>query len=355
MGLISTFLVLAIPESFADSSVDKYNITEGNESMMVALGRSWSAEQAFELYAPGVVEVVAGYADVSSEKTNFYEVILIEYDPTKTSYEVLVDYAFHNMDPFDGTGQFCDRDPTYAPAIFCDSEEEFDTSIDVLTEILDVKNWTIFDIEVEILERTTFHQAANYHQDYYAKNPSEYSDFDYKCKRTERLKEVWGLLEYSCYHDHDHICFLYDEDVSDMYYGGNITRINVTDGEASVVNTNGEIVAIEANIKGKISEFVSRLPRWAAVMIAIIVPMVVCIIVIFGVMECRTHARKTGQWKVGVVQEQQRLEEERKRKQEDENQQRRRQLRFSKAFELGLDLGEEEKKHDEELGTTMEN
>ena len=85
--------------------------------------------------------------------------ILIEYDPTKTSYEVLADYAYHNMDPFDGTGQFCDRGSSFAPAIFYETEDEFETANDVLAEILDMKNWTMGEIKVQILERMVFYEG----------------------------------------------------------------------------------------------------------------------------------------------------------------------------------------------------
>mmetsp|Transcript_17294 Transcript_17294/g.39959 ORF Transcript_17294/g.39959 Transcript_17294/m.39959 type:complete len:405 (+) Transcript_17294:362-1576(+) len=350
---ITTILLLAISATTASvttaASSDNYNVTEGNESMLVSLGRFWSAEQAFELYAPGVVEVVTGYAVEGVPPSYNFQVILIEYDPTKTSYEVLVDYAYHNMDPFDGTGQFCDRGSIYAPAIFYETVEEFEIANDVLAEILDMKNWTIEEIKVQILERTAFYQADEYNQDYYIKNPSEFSDFNDICKRSDRLKQVWGLLQYSCYHDHDHICFIYDEDVSEIYYGENITGINVTDGVPSVVNANGEIVAIKSNIKGRISDIVSRLPQWAHVMIALIVPMVISLILIFGVTKCRAEARKTGQWKVGVVQEQQRLEQERKRKQEDAIEQQRLEQGPKQRFGFGFDfeLGREEKKQEE--------
>jgi hypothetical protein len=44
------------------ASADDYVVAEGNRSLMVALGCFWCAEQAFEQYAPGVVEAVSGYA-----------------------------------------------------------------------------------------------------------------------------------------------------------------------------------------------------------------------------------------------------------------------------------------------------
>ena len=43
-------------------SADDYSIDPSNKSLLVALGCFWCAEQAYELYAPGVVEAVSGYA-----------------------------------------------------------------------------------------------------------------------------------------------------------------------------------------------------------------------------------------------------------------------------------------------------
>lgn len=82
--------------------------------------------------------------------------ILIEYDPRKTSYEVLVNYAYQNMDPFDGTGQFCDRGTSYYPAIFYATESELEVVEDVLAEILELKGWSNEDIAAPILQRPVF-------------------------------------------------------------------------------------------------------------------------------------------------------------------------------------------------------
>ena len=91
----------------------------------------WCAEQAFEQYAPGVIEAVSGYSGPSGignptyrNHPGHYEVILIEYDPLKTTYKLLVEYAWRNIDPFNGAGQFCDYGPSYYPAIFYDTNEE---------------------------------------------------------------------------------------------------------------------------------------------------------------------------------------------------------------------------------------
>merc|ERR1712232_442612 len=154
---------------------DDYILTNStHKSLVVALGCFWCAEQAFEQYAPGVVEAVSGYAcGTSAANTTgapecndyptyrnhpgHYEVILIEYDPTKTSYEVLVRYAWRNLDPFDGEGQFCDKGTSYLPAIFYSNEEERIAADNVLTEILqEYPEWNADDIAVPNLPRPTF-------------------------------------------------------------------------------------------------------------------------------------------------------------------------------------------------------
>eukprot|EP00957_Ditylum_brightwellii_P198571 15134545-Ditylum_brightwellii.AAC.1 len=77
--LVSHFLLL----SFCLVEADDYTIDPNNKSLLVALGCFWCAEQAFELYAPGVVEVVSGYAGGQNDNPTYrnhpghYEVILI--------------------------------------------------------------------------------------------------------------------------------------------------------------------------------------------------------------------------------------------------------------------------------------
>merc|ERR1711982_127682 len=144
-----------------------------------------------------------------------YEVILIEYDPSKTTYETLVRYAWRNLDPFDRLGQFCDKGTSYLPAIFYDNDDELNVAEKVLSEVLqEHPDWNRADIAVTNLPRPTFWIAEEYHQDYYNKNPLKYKYYKFACQRTERLKEVWGEEEYDCYHDNTVTC----EKVSNLFH-----------------------------------------------------------------------------------------------------------------------------------------
>jgi len=125
-------------------------------------------EQAFEVYAPGVVEAVSGYSgpnciDNPSYKNHpgCYEVILIEYDPLQTTYKLMLDYAWRNIDPYNGNGQFCDRGPSYFPGIFYATEEERVAAEQVKEEILEEYGWDESTLQVPLVERPKFWTAIS--------------------------------------------------------------------------------------------------------------------------------------------------------------------------------------------------
>jgi peptide-methionine (S)-S-oxide reductase len=49
-------------------------------------------------------------------------------------------------------------------------------------------------IITEILKAGEFHEAEDYHQDYYKKNPVRYKFYTSGCGRYARLDELWGKL-----------------------------------------------------------------------------------------------------------------------------------------------------------------
>ena len=81
-------------------------------------GCFWCMEPPFDKL-DGVISTTSGYAggrtanptydQVSSGRTGHLEVLQIEYDPAKVSYEELLDVFWRNIDPLDGGGQFCDK------------------------------------------------------------------------------------------------------------------------------------------------------------------------------------------------------------------------------------------------------
>ncbi len=90
-------------------------------------GCFWSMERAFD-QVPGVVSATVGYTggtlphpsyeQVSTGRTGHLESVQVVYDPRKISYDRLVDAFWHDIDPTQADGQFCDHGPEYHTAIF---------------------------------------------------------------------------------------------------------------------------------------------------------------------------------------------------------------------------------------------
>lgn len=163
-------------------------------------GCFWCVEEAFDA-APGVISTVSGYMggqtknptyeSVSSGRTGHTEVVQVEYDPAKISYEKLLDLFWRNIDPTQRDGQFCDHGSQYRSGIFYHDAEQkklAEASKAVLLKNKPFKG----DIVTEITAAGEFYRAEEYHQDYYKKNPARYKFYKTGCGRAARLKELWG-------------------------------------------------------------------------------------------------------------------------------------------------------------------
>jgi peptide-methionine (S)-S-oxide reductase len=105
------------------------------------------------------------------------------------SYERLLRVYWHNVDPFDGTGQFCDRGSQYRPAIFAHTDRQRRLAEESKAAVA-----ARFDqpLAVEVHALDAFYAAEQYHQNYYQKNPTDYKRYRQGCRRDARLREIWG-------------------------------------------------------------------------------------------------------------------------------------------------------------------
>jgi len=137
----------------------------------------------------GGEEVDPSYRKVAMGKTSHTEVVQVVYDSTKVSYEQLLRVYWHNIDPFDGGGQFCDRGSQYRPAIFAHTARQ--------QRLAKQSKETVAarfpqSIVVQIQPLDAFYAAETYHQNYYKKNPRQYKNYRSGCGRDARLREIWG-------------------------------------------------------------------------------------------------------------------------------------------------------------------
>jgi peptide-methionine (S)-S-oxide reductase len=187
MGMIMT--------SQAQTQVDKQAIA------IFAGGCFWCEEEVYD-HEPGVISAVSGftgghtqnptYEEVSAGGTGHLESVQVTFDPSKVSYEKLLDLFWRNIDPFDAQGQFCDKGDSYHAAIFYSSPEQ-KKAAEASKKAVEAKLGK--PVVTKILPAGTFYPAEDYHQRYAEKNPIRYKFYRYSCGRDKRLKEVWGASE----------------------------------------------------------------------------------------------------------------------------------------------------------------
>ncbi len=163
-------------------------------------GCFWCMEVSFE-ELDGVESVISGfaggskknptYAEVSSGKTKYLEVVQVSYDPSKITYKKLLEVFWRSFDPTDDGGQFKDRGNQYRSAIFYHTPEQKREAKESKQKLSASKRFNK-PIVTEIRPFTTFFPAEKYHQDYYKKNPKHYKQYRKASGRDAFLDETWG-------------------------------------------------------------------------------------------------------------------------------------------------------------------
>jgi peptide methionine sulfoxide reductase msrA/msrB len=165
-------------------------------------GCFWCMEPPFEKI-PGVQSVTSGYAGgrvknpsyeaVSSGGTGHAESVQVAYDPSRVSYEQLLEVFWRNVDPTDAGGQFCDRGNQYRTAIFSEGESQKRAATESKAA-LESSGVLGKPIVTEVVPLDAFYPAEAYHQDFYKKDPLRYHSYRAGCGRDQRLAQLWGKV-----------------------------------------------------------------------------------------------------------------------------------------------------------------
>ncbi len=195
----ATFLSAALLASSLLASTAPTLADDKLKTAIFAGGCFWCVESDFD-HVQGVVETISGYSGGTTSTNVTYkthvaarhrEVVKISYDPTKVSYDMLLDVFWRSVDPTDGGGQFCDRGHSYTTAIYTLDEEQEKIAKASLAK-LEADEALAKSIKTEIAPASTFFAAEDYHQDYYNKNPVRYKYYRYSCGRDNQVQRVWG-------------------------------------------------------------------------------------------------------------------------------------------------------------------
>src|SRR5262245_45201031 len=198
--LRSRFRVVAALSVWIAAIAFAEGASAAQETAIFAGGCFWCEETAF-VGVPGVISVTSGYTggqtknptyeQVSAGSTGHAESVQVVFDPAKISYAQLLEVFWHNIDPTQKGGQFCDHGTQYRSAIFYKDENQRKAAEESKRKLEEQPRFK-GQITTEITAATTFYPAEEYHQQFYKKNPMRYHEYRLGCGRDARLKQIWG-------------------------------------------------------------------------------------------------------------------------------------------------------------------
>lgn len=144
-------------------------------------GCFWCVEAVFQRLE-GVLKVTSGYSgghienptyeEVCSKTSGHVEVARIIYDPSKISYDELLEVFWKTHDPTTPDQQGADKGPQYRSVIFYHNDAQRATAERYKKE-LDASGAWDRPIVTAIEPLKNFYPAENYHQNYYNSNPDQ--------------------------------------------------------------------------------------------------------------------------------------------------------------------------------------
>lgn len=147
------------------------------EKATFGAGCFWGVEVAFR-QVPGVTEATAGYLggtlpnptyqDVCTGRTGHAEVVEVTYDPSKVTYEDLLNVFWSSHDPTTLNRQGPDRGTQYRSAIFYHDEAQRQAAIASRDQWNGTSRFS-GPIVTEIAPASPFYRAEEYHQRYLEK------------------------------------------------------------------------------------------------------------------------------------------------------------------------------------------
>ncbi|WP_038344907.1 peptide-methionine (S)-S-oxide reductase MsrA [Acinetobacter sp. A47] len=171
------------------------------QQAMLGGGCFWCVEAVF-LQLKGVEKVVSGYAggitqnptyeQVCQGNTQHAEVVLIDFDEQQISYTQLLNVFFTTHDPTTPNRQGNDIGTQYRSVIYYFDDEQKQQAEQVIQGLEDEG----LNIVTELSPVPTFYPAEEYHQNFFARNPSQgYCNFSIPPKLSKLRAKYLDLLK----------------------------------------------------------------------------------------------------------------------------------------------------------------
>lgn len=149
------------------------------ETATLAGGCFWGAQDLLRKL-PGVISTSVGYTGGTVKNATYRnheghaEAVEIKFDPTKISYEQILEFFFKMHDPTTLNRQGNDVGTSYRSAIFYHDDQQRQVAEREKAKVDKSGAWKR-PVVTEIVPAKDFWQAEDYHQDYLIKNPGGYT------------------------------------------------------------------------------------------------------------------------------------------------------------------------------------
>jgi peptide-methionine (S)-S-oxide reductase len=157
------------------------NPSSGSETITLGGGCFWCTESVY-VAVKGVLDVESGYSNgesinptyeqVCSGHTGHNEVVKLVYDPATISTREVLEIFFVIHDPTTLNRQGNDQGTQYRSGIYYSTPEQKQIADDIIAELTASKHYSS-PIVTEVLPLTNYSAAEDYHQDYFARNPTQ--------------------------------------------------------------------------------------------------------------------------------------------------------------------------------------
>ncbi|MCE7913096.1 MAG: peptide-methionine (S)-S-oxide reductase [Nitrosomonas sp. PRO4] len=147
------------------------------EKIIFGAGCFWSVEAIFRAIQ-GVTNATCGYSgghtdnptyeEVCSDTTGHIEVILVEYDSSQVSFEVLLDHFWNCHNPTTMDRQGPDIGSQYRSVIYFFTPEQECIALASRDKLQNSGRWQN-PVVTKILPASQFYKAEEYHQNYFKK------------------------------------------------------------------------------------------------------------------------------------------------------------------------------------------
>jgi peptide-methionine (S)-S-oxide reductase len=147
------------------------------EKAMFGAGCFWGVEARFR-EIEGVTATAVGFAggktknpsyhDVCTDQTGHAEVVLVEFDPARVSYDKLLDVFFTSHDPTQVNRQGPDTGTQYRSVVFFFSPEQEKAALEAKERATKSGKWKR-PVATAIEKAGEFYRAEEYHQQYLEK------------------------------------------------------------------------------------------------------------------------------------------------------------------------------------------